>query len=107
MTRSYFNLLISLGIVVTDPLYTKISADSEPSPTLTFATWSDRHREEHVATTSSNPPNPVDRAARKIASNGILGSTKLNTVKFVILGLKSVNVLDLGYAEASMTKIGN
>ena len=38
MTRLHFSILISLAIAVTDPLYAQISLDSEPLPTLTFAT---------------------------------------------------------------------
>ena len=38
MTRLYFSILISFGTPVTDPSYAQISPDSDPLPTLTFAT---------------------------------------------------------------------
>ena len=38
MTTLYFSILISFGTAVTDPSYGEISPDSDPLPTLTFAT---------------------------------------------------------------------
>ena len=38
MMRLYLSILISFGTAVTNPSYTHISRDSDPLPTLTFAT---------------------------------------------------------------------